>query len=847
MPDIESLHDNVQASGPSLSAIGEVKKTSRALVDRLVSDWQELNIIIKTHDDLIRKRWRKKSRDQKRLLLLQAWGGDSIMAEFHRPDLTRHMDKTTTHSSQSLDAYKWPYMNLEDLLKPKTLLLFLNSRGRTRPHAFCSADLSACALGISTGSIEIPDFKDYSMLFSESFESYGELISKDSIDMSLETVGHCFKAGEGLLILEIQQRVWSFLVACAKEIIHHIDIDSIEQISLDSDPPSTLVDGPSIASLATSTLEAPYRIPEQFDFDRLKSIVTAKRSAVADDIWLLREDPCYFSDCVKEWKEHQPEMLLDVQGKKHPIHKAGLTKAFWNRVLRKLIADVYLSLAMWDSIYHEICQLEKLLQKYPNPSPRKSLPEDLEFAMKKVRHLLDICSSSTIALLKSHVPPSPPMRNLWHREGASSDPHSTKFRMAPNPRTEQDAPMDRLFWTYTTLWDDEQSSIVGVRTLVGELDRLTHSHTKAKELQSALVIDNIGDLGVISECLHQLSLYYPWSRTIEKDMSRNLQQLAEEFHAKITEWDDFRKMPWQGVDLADLGSPIDGRFSYPNGNRRTKSNVGALRKAEFQLDAFWYAVDKHLAAQPVALPDKMMRVLLSGNRFLQRTPEWDEPATLDDKSNGKSNGKPTGQGNGKGNGKSNGKTHGRKSSKAKNESDPKPIEKGPPVQQEPESFFLLPLSATYLQLGPSKRRESLHNPAIKTKPKDSDILTSTHPEATVNTITSTASLGAKPPMTVDKRSKKVFSTLFFSPTSNDPPPEITWLDFVHAMQAADFEPEQLYAEIWQFEHAESDAQTSVMFHAPQCVDKIPFHLVRLYGRRLARACGWDGEVFVLES
>ncbi|KAI5272017.1 hypothetical protein E4T47_04688 [Aureobasidium subglaciale] len=857
---LDRVYDAISVPPPCASAVYTILSNivntlidagnSRALSTRLLSDWQQLKAVITGHDDLIQRRWRKKTRDQKRAVLETAWGRD--LSESHQPDLTLFINGADQESTNLLDAYKWPYLNLEDLLQPRMLPMFLDSRATHHPYAFCHADLNACALGLSTGKLRTSDLEGY-MLFDDSKDArfYGQVAqeSNDS-DPANNLSSYRFKFGDGLLILETQQRLYQFLLACAKSVMHDVALEATETVAPDSESRSSSANEHTSTSLAARTLNAPYLAPAELDMSRLKSLVSAKRSGIADHIWLLREDPSYFADCVNEWKDHQPEMLLDSQGNKHPIHKAGLTKAFWNRVLRKMITDSYLSLSLWDSTYSEVCKLDNLLQQYTKPSPLQPLPTELAFAIKKVRHLLQISATNSITLLKSHVPPSPPMLKYWHREGTSTaEHHSSKFRMIQNPRSENDPALNRLFWMYTTLWDEKQVSLVGLHTLVGELERLTYADTKAKDLQSALVVDNIGDLGIISECLHQLSLYCPWSRSIEHEMARNRQQLAEEFYTKAADWENFRRMSWQGVDLAELGSPGDGRFSYPISNRRTKTNASALYKAEHQLDAFWHEIDTHFASQPSTLPDKMMRLLLAGDRSLHRTTEWQEPVIAEVKTSGKLNGRANGKTSNKGKGRSN-------SISVINAKDKQTEKPTPPVQQSHESLDEQ-LSTTYLQLGRHKRNTSLHDSPSKIQSKDSP--TKTKPKAEHSPAKKPVAIPCDHVISVDKRAKKTFSTLFFVPSTHDTPADTTWTDFIHAMLSCNFSVEKLYGSIWHFtppadlieakgtEKADVESKQSIQFHAPWGEDKIRYNVARLMGRRLKRAYGWNTDTFVVEE
>ena len=43
-------------------------------------------------------------------------------------------------------------------------------------------------------------------------------------------------------------------------------------------------------------LEAPYSVPDRFDFVHLQSFVHAKRAEAIDHIWLLREHASYLAD-----------------------------------------------------------------------------------------------------------------------------------------------------------------------------------------------------------------------------------------------------------------------------------------------------------------------------------------------------------------------------------------------------------------------------------------------------------------------------------------------------------------------------------------------------------------------
>ena len=74
------------------------------------------------------------------------------------------------------------------------------------------------------------------------------------------------------------------------------------------------------------------------------------------------------------------------------------------------------------------------------------------------------------------------------------------------------------------------------------------------------------------------------------------------------------------------------------------------------------------------------------------------------------------------------------------------------------------------------------------------------------------------------------------------------MDFVYAMTSTGiFSAEKLYGSAWQFQRLDGEGQSSIMFHEPHPLAKIPFTIARRMGRRLGRAFGWDGATFVLKE
>ena len=765
----------------------------------IFSDWTLLNCIIERYESAIRKRWLRKTREQRKTILLAAWPG---MSPTHRPDFDAFARRKPGRQLMSKDPYMWPHINLEDLLKPKLFLIFLNARGRNHPGAFATADEDSVRCGIVTKNLVPAFLNNYTMMFTgrNMPDVYGELIDwDDEPDAFLWLMAHRgIQPGEGLQLLQIQERLYHFLVECCLAILHDIPRESLSQgdIPIQPEPPALSTSEAGLNSLATVATEAPYCLPARLDLVRILGIIAAKRSAAEDHIWSLREDPGYFADVVLAMKEHQLETLLDTRGNRHPSLRPHTEGAFWNKMLGIVVADAYVSLACWDEVHRQITDVQLLIAKYKNDIlPEKDLPEEL---LKAFDYTLEQFTKGPIHKLKVSLPASPPIRALFVREPPT--PNSSIIRVRKQ-RSPGDKDKELLFWIFETMWDEQQLHLAGLNTLMDEMDRLIQSDFKLKELISPWVANIVSDLSVVSECRHQISLYQPWAAGFENALTEHEEYVKGKFDDAVKEWMQFHKS-FDGTSLDKLGAPLEGRFSYPVEKRRTRETTEAIRRAESNLDEFWVHVDKFLVNKAGMSHHQALRHLLSDNRILRRTPEWVEnpEATRRDSQ-----------------------------------------------RRSPEDLCQ-PLSQLYFELEHrtqstlSPEKEPLRKSKVKTRGTAQEV------ELPAEVVLEEISLDSvERSFTVDKRAFKVFSTLFYTPSRTSQPGEIPWTDFLHAMGSVGFGIEKLYGSVWQFTPGSLDAGSSIQFHEPHPSGKMPFRTARRSGRRLLRAYGWHAGMFRLSE
>lgn len=168
---------------PQLLSPHQVRSQALPLSQQIFDLWGKLHSIVENWEATMQKRWSKKTKEQRKNILLGAWPG---MPTIHRPDFDAFKKKKmpTSGSSRRPD-YLWPHINQEDLLKPWSLPLLLNSRGHHPPAAFVTADRGSYRFGLASRAIDFGFLNEHVMMFTDRHTpiTYGELIAwKDNPD-----------------------------------------------------------------------------------------------------------------------------------------------------------------------------------------------------------------------------------------------------------------------------------------------------------------------------------------------------------------------------------------------------------------------------------------------------------------------------------------------------------------------------------------------------------------------------------------------------------------------------------------------------------------------------------------
>lgn len=670
--------------------------------------------------------------------------------------------------------------------------------------------MNAMHLGLITKAL-VPIFLNgYIMVLNgltENTLDYGKVMAWNDHPDAFEwmTSQKQFIPGEGLMVLETQERILNFLIQCCQQLLQDIPELISEFLPVLPEPylkPESETAG--FKSLGVLASEGPYRVPAQLDLQLVESLLSARASAAEDHLWALREDPSYFARVLDEVKDHRQEMLKDLDGREHPVFRRGRESTFWSRVIGCVVSDAYLELELFSELSIQAKRLVLLQKEHADEiSTEKELPESYLDALLRFRHYLNQGAKGPLNNLKFRAAASPPLRKFFARE-PPPDPYTTKIMTTTKPGFSMNKIEGQLMWLFRTLWEDgRELSFITMPVVMDELERLLQTETQARGLLSSHISAIIGDISIISQCLNQLSLYQPWARSMDSQFFDREDQFKKEFATRTKPWGQMLSaLSETGTSgkTVNLGEPSGGKFNYPIGKRRTKENVEALRRAESHLDAFWQAVDRVVFAKAGDLQDTAVRNLLSQPRILQRTREWVEPEK------------------------------------------PSPAAPTQKKAGDVDLYAYQPISAIYSGL--SAKELDVAQPKTKVKTRGTPRPAPT-PEA--EALVQPNPADPQPTFSVDARAFKVFRTVFFNPALTSTPGEVPWNDFLHAMASVGFTVMKLYGSVWQFQPTRLDVERNIQFHEPHPRGKLPFTTARQYGRRLNRAYGWFGGMFVLDE
>ncbi|KAL8729346.1 MAG: hypothetical protein Q9181_005044, partial [Wetmoreana brouardii] len=747
---------------PRILTLTDAKNETKAWVDNIFDKHERLNFLMDQFGDIIRKRWLKKTPAQREKIITTAWVGE--MPKYHRPDINAWLSYTPdAYPGPCTDYFVFPHINVDDLSKPRPLLVFMESRAQNSPDAFAAFDWDSMEIGLATAILIPPQLSGWTMslLGRKTAKTYGQLRSwkhdQGALDLFKDGIG-C-QAGEGLTTLLVQSKLLDFLVRSISLIIPDIATDQPSSIvETEMAPSDSRILSQAPSSPLEALLEAPYRAPPPIDFRRLQSLIYAKHAEIGDHLWYLRQDPGYFRDTLYDFSEHQLEQLSDTALRPHPrLH----TPSFWRRMIANLVTDAYGAPFNWSLTGRRLAGVLKLYESYKDRiTPGKRLPHDLEIAITKLLYQLARAMSFLTICLQMGLQGSPPFRKYFLR-----DPTDDLDNPVIEPiKTYKNEIM--LRWLLMQLKDERSLRFFGLHSLLSYVHRLMLSQPQGRAMVSGWVAKILSDMALINEIERQIAFL----RLKRQDKPALAEESLRFDYAEQT-------IPLEMVfsamesheDIFQYDSPLE-LFNYPSDQERTEATTWGMRNAEKHLDILWEKVDEIVKAKTgkPLLPSVCPQI---AERMLKRTPEW-----------------------------------------------------GAPANDFEVLSTALEAAMERLKVAGNELSEALDDlNAVcppKLAPQAPQSTSDTPTPKTTCGPTPSKYKGKQRSIPLGKKAYKTFMTLFYKPDDKNAgphPPDLAWSDFLNAMVNIGFTTEKLTGSAWIFtlkEDIEGESVNAIIFHEP---------------------------------
>lgn len=221
-------------SQPSEPKLSTVRDETNQLVRDVFARRGKLIFLWNRFGDTIRKRWHKKSPDQRKKVLLIAWPS---MADHHRPDINGWHSYSKEELQQTCkEFFVFPHINSDDLSKPGPLLVLMQHRAKYSPDTFVTTDMESVSFGITGGVLKPPDLGGWTTLLlgRKTTKTYGQLRSwaNDEEAHDLASCGIGLHTGEGILVLILQDRLFQFLLRCIELILPDMNLEVPDDLDI---------------------------------------------------------------------------------------------------------------------------------------------------------------------------------------------------------------------------------------------------------------------------------------------------------------------------------------------------------------------------------------------------------------------------------------------------------------------------------------------------------------------------------------------------------------------------------------------------------------------------------------
>ena len=681
--------------------------------------------------------------------------------------------------------------------------MFLHTRGRMSPWEFAAIELEFSPffeMAIK-GCADQTLCETLTIEFTEAVDPsrYGKLnrCSKGIDEHCEHDKKYRICARRAFQVLLIQQRILSFLLDCALEILHDkTETELLRSPVLDAPPSIQPYEAAQSQQTSfTSVLNlAPYRGWSSLDFSKLRGYIESTLAKHKSHVWALREDPGYFADTIRESLDHHAANvpadcgLHLKQWKEHPSLKKGL--------ILRMLHEAYHMVHNWTYLKDRLDVFERLLEE--GASKHQQARVIVEF-----REMTQIITSSLISKVENSYRAAPGCRMLFTKACETDT-----YRRVPGIDSNQAVYLS-VMGLFRGMIDEDTGAGIHCDTLfmlpwhLEVLDQILQKSQTARGMVTGRILDLLTDLSIITECDRQTSLWSksPDVQTGEVDACGCNFVVEDPDGMNFYDWEDALNQDFTPPLVTVY--PLKDKLSYPEHKKRTRNTTTIMCKAEYNLDLFWAVVDNHFREKTGLAQHRVIKNCLLDSHRMHRTIPWNDVAAQISK----------------------------------------------PVQSIVTEYQ--PISSHLhdeaLQITGTFDRMSVINKA-KPKTKGTDALEPKNFSVASVQSVGLATFDEEPNFKVKKQTYKVFRAILHVPSvdAEEVARQVKWADFIKAMGDMGFAVEKLQGSAWQFiPSTDIGNERNIQFHEPHPANDITPVIASRMGRRLSRVYGWSGDMFTL--
>ncbi|KAJ7752995.1 hypothetical protein B0H16DRAFT_1418853 [Mycena metata] len=555
----------------------EASQRAEGIRSHLFASWGRLQKIVLAHEETIQKRWKKRTGAKRKQLLQEI---EPTLPEQHAPEITALSQPSAT---QKLNAFLFPYLNLEDLSinNGVQFLGLLHARTHYAPSQFAWFDYNTLHFGIVVGGIDRYHAMDCGMVVFGDEDTYGKVLEySEPLEKSDETapdggqmefiLRESMPFGDGLAVLHTQLKLMDFLLAVVSKILCDVDLATFTPVA-PLPPPDILILNTTFQWQSRARLNAlkPYRPPPVFSIDEITVIIDSQYELAVQHLADLRTDPIYLAETIASYCAHRIETILTAP---LPLIR--------KRALTLMLSDTYSFFVFYHVAKEIIAEFRVVQAKFPDIPRARELPKEYEDALKNLYPILGLIEKHITKVHHQTMCASSALSA--GRSIECNDPTYTKHKITFSPQ-----PGDELYAYMVLLLQEQQTHMWQVSRIFDQLDRLTQDGT-ARERISPLIGNLLSQWGVVNDCKFILELHRP---AVEDD-----QDLQTGIQERLTKWHPLIASIVSGVSpptpLADLAFPLT-RFAYPKGPK-DGAWAAKCQRVDDEFSAFWRTADQWL-------------------------------------------------------------------------------------------------------------------------------------------------------------------------------------------------------------------------------------------------------------